>query len=254
MGLRVIFGAVQASRDSQRCLEWLHSLGTQMSLPVPSASGWGQRDWGAPAPARGVPVLPPSKQTGQIYCDSFDTWMLCAALGCLGLLWGAGETSQSPVEPVGGGDLPQLSPTASVTKNTGGTPTDFWLPPHGTSHPSFSEFSCTFPAPFLHTHIHCMSLPHSLQRSCTILAHFFHAAPTLLAPCSFHASFPTLTPTLHAAAATLLPRPLHTPCSRAGSFAPAPPHPTPLSGHRYGVRAPSFRINLGFIMPAGRRN
>lgn len=128
MGLEGDFarlGDVQASGDSQRCLEWLHSLG------IPKCHCQSLQAWGRGPSGLGAPVLPPSKQ---IYSDSFGTWAaaepgwLCGALGCSGMIWGAGETSHSPMVPVGGGDVPQVNPTASVAGNAGGISTfDFPL-------------------------------------------------------------------------------------------------------------------------------
>lgn len=76
-------GDVQASGDSQRCLEWLHPWTLPNVAACPCSLGAGD--------GLGVPVLPPSRQ---IYSDSFVTWAaaepgrLCGALGCSGL-WGA---------------------------------------------------------------------------------------------------------------------------------------------------------------------
>lgn len=109
-------GGVQASGGSERCPQGLHS---QMPPSVPAALG---------TKGLGVPVLPPSKQIGADLSSELGHLGCCStrmALGCLGLLWGAGETSLSPVGSVGGEDQPQANPTASVAENTGGISTSF---------------------------------------------------------------------------------------------------------------------------------
>lgn len=176
--------------------------------------------------------------------------------------------------PVGSGDGPQINPTASVAKNTSGMSTHFRLPSHGTCHPHainslnsllahFLHRSCVFLACFFH--IPCTVLACSSHASSTLLAPFLYHPRTFLSRC-FHTPSKLLAPFLHAPSTLLFPflPPLawgcHTsltclshslqPCWRVCSC-PTPAHPTPLSGRRYGVRAPSFCINLGFIMPAG---
>lgn len=51
-------GDVQASGDSERCLEWLHSPGTPKCHCQPL------QPWGGGPKGLGVAVLPPLKQTG----------------------------------------------------------------------------------------------------------------------------------------------------------------------------------------------
>lgn len=222
---------------------------SQMPLPAPAALEWGAKGVGcccaASFKADGDRFILIALSPGllQHQDGSVVSW---GVQGCYGE---QGRPRRAPMVPVGGGDGPQVNPTASGAENTNGMSTHFQLPSHGTCHPrainSVNSLLAHFSAPFLH--VLCMLLPHSLHAPCALTACILHTPCTVLVPSShvsltllphslqtpctilarsFHTSFPILTLTLRAAA-TLLSCPFHTPCSRSGGFARAPHQPTP---------------------------